>query len=70
MAQTSYGIGGLTYDPAKKARPPEWNVLLALVLITTAFEVIGRIFLGDSFLFNTRDNVDAIFMILPVACCD
>lgn len=61
MAQTSHGIGGLTYDPAKKARPPEWNVLLALVLITTAFEVIGRIFLGDSFLFNTRDNVDAIF---------
>ena len=61
MAQTSHGIGGLTYDPAKKARPPEWNVLLALVLITTAFELIGRIFLGDSFLFNTRDNVDAIF---------
>ena len=61
MAQTSHGIGGLTYDPAKKARPPELNVLLALVLITAAFELIGRVFLGDSFLLNTRDNVDAIF---------
>jgi len=61
MAQPSHGIGGLTYDPAKKARPPELNVLLALVLITTTFETIGRVFLGDSFLFNTRDNVDAIF---------
>jgi ribose/xylose/arabinose/galactoside ABC-type transport system permease subunit/ABC-type lipopolysaccharide export system ATPase subunit len=61
MAQTSPGIGGLTYDPAKKARPPELNVLLALVLITVAFELIGRVFLGDSFLFNTRENVDSIF---------
>ena len=61
MAQTSHGIGGLTYDPAKKARPPELNVLMALVLITAAFELIGRVFLGDSFLFNTRDNVEGIF---------
>lgn len=61
MTQSSHGIGGLAYDPAKKARPPELNVLLALVLITAAFELIGRVFLGDSFLFNTRDNVDAVF---------
>jgi inositol transport system permease protein len=60
MAQAAHGIGGLTYDPAKKSKPPELNVFLALVIITAAFELIGRLFMGDSFLFNTRDNVDAI----------
>lgn len=60
MAHSTHGIGGLTYDPAKKARPPELNVFFALILIVVAFEAIGRLFLGDSFLFNTRDNVDAI----------
>lgn len=60
MAHTTHGIGGLAYDPAKKARPPELNVFLALILIVVAFEAIGRLFLNDSFLFNTRDNVDAI----------
>ena len=34
---------------------------MALVLITLAFELIGRILPGDSFLFNTRDNVEGIF---------
>lgn len=58
---TTHGLGGLKYDPAKKDRPQELNVLIALVMIVLAFELIGRIFLGDSFLFNTRDNVDAIF---------
>lgn len=61
MAHPTHGIGGLTYDPAKKAKPPELNVFLALVLIVVAFETIGRLFMGDSFLFNTRQNVDAIF---------
>ncbi len=61
MAHTTHGIGGLTYDPTKKARPPELNVFVALILIVVAFEAIGRLFLHDSFLFNTRDNVDAIF---------
>ncbi len=60
MAGSSHGIGGLAYDPSRKARPPELNVLFALVIITAAFEMIGRVFMGDSFLFNTRDNVDAI----------
>ena len=35
MAQTAHGIGGLTYDPAKRAKPAELNVFLALVIITT-----------------------------------
>lgn len=61
MAQTTHGIGGLAYDPTRKARPPELNVFIALLLIVAAFEAYGRLFLGDSFLFNTRPNVDAIF---------
>ena len=61
MAQFAHGIGGLAYDPAKKHKPQELNVFIALALITAAFELIGRLFMGDSFLFNTRENVDAIF---------
>ena len=61
MAKSSHGIGGLSYDPAKRTRAPEWNVFTALVLIVAAFEILGRVFLGDSFLFNTRDNVDTLF---------
>lgn len=61
MAQTSHGVGGLSYDAKKRAWPAEFNVFLALVILVVAFELMGRFFLGDSFLFNTRDNVDAIF---------
>jgi inositol transport system permease protein len=61
MAHSTEGIGGLAFDRTKRARPPELNVLIALIIIVAAFELLGRIFLGDSFLFNTRDNVDAIF---------
>jgi len=61
VAQTSHGVGGLTYYAKKRPWPPEFNVLLALVILVGLFELIGRVFLGDSFLFNTRPNVDAIF---------
>ncbi|THD83517.1 ABC transporter permease [Aliigemmobacter aestuarii] len=61
MAQTTHGIGGLAYDPTKRTRPPELNVLAALILIILAFEVLGRMFIGDSFLFNTRENIDTLF---------
>ncbi len=61
MADAAHGIGGLKFDPAKRARPPELNVLVALVLIVVTFEVLGRLLMGDSFLFNTRPNIDAIF---------
>lgn len=61
MSATTHGLGGLKYDPAKKARAPEWNVFFALVGIIVIFEVIGRLFMGDSFLFNTRENVDTLF---------
>lgn len=61
MAQTTHGVGGLSYDAKKRTWPAEFNVFLALIILVGAFELIGRVFLGDSFLFNTRANVDAIF---------
>lgn len=73
MAEATHGFGGLKYDPAKRSRAPEWNVFGALVLIILIFEILNRM-QGGSFLFNMRDNVDAIFnkqrldiMILQVA---
>ncbi|MEH7828960.1 ABC transporter permease [Gemmobacter denitrificans] len=61
MASSTHGLGGLKYDPSRKARAPEWNVFIALVAIIVIFESVGRLFMGDSFLFNTRDNVDTLF---------
>jgi inositol transport system permease protein len=61
MAHASHGIGGLAYDPSRRARPPELNILIGLVLIVAAFEALGWMLIGDSFLFNTRDNVDTLF---------
>jgi inositol transport system permease protein len=61
MAKAEIGVGGLKYDPAKKAWPPELNVFFALIVIVATFEILGRLFLGDSFLFNTRENVDTLF---------
>ena len=59
MAQTTHGVGGLTFDASRRHWPPELNVLFALVLIVAVFELLGRLLIGDSFLFNTRENVDA-----------
>ena len=61
MAKAETGVGGLKYDAAKKAWPAELNVFFALVAIIVAFEVLGRLVIGDSFLFNTRDNIDTLF---------
>ena len=61
MAQTSHGIGGLTFDAKKRARPPELNVFFALMLIVAVFEALGWLLMGDSFLFNTRENATSIF---------
>lgn len=61
MSQTTHGLGGLKYDPAKRTRPQELNVFLALVVIVAVFEVLGRLLMGDSFLLNTRENVDTFF---------
>lgn len=57
---TQHGVGGLTYDQKKRALPSELNVLFALVAITVVFELLNR-WNGNSFLFNTRDNLDTLF---------
>lgn len=61
MSDTSHGIGGLTFDPRKRALPPEFGVAIALVLIVAVFELLGRVVMHDSFLFNTRENVPGLF---------
>ena len=61
MAQSASGLGGLKYDPSKRARPPELNVFLALVGIVVIFEALGWILYHDSFLFNTRKDLDTLF---------
>ena len=63
VAQSMEGVGGLKYDGSKRAWPPELNVLIALFLIVAAFELLGRLIIGDSFLFNTRANVDTFFNV-------
>lgn len=61
MSDTSHGVGGLSFDQSKRGLPAEAGVAIALVLIVVVFELLGRILMNDSFLFNTRENVDAIF---------
>ena len=61
LAKSVEGVGGLTYDKSKRSWPPELNVFAALVLIVLAFELIGRFFLNDSFLFNLRPDVPTFF---------
>ena len=61
MAISSHGIGGLTFDTSKRNMPQEVGVAIALVLIVVVFELLGRFVMNDSFLFNTRDNVDGFF---------
>ncbi|MDF0600481.1 ABC transporter permease [Psychromarinibacter sp. C21-152] len=63
MAETTHGIGGLTFDPRKREMPAEIGVALALVLIVAVFEALGWLLMNDSFLFNTRDNVDGLFNV-------
>jgi hypothetical protein len=55
MSNTSLGVGGVAMDTRRRNWPPELNVLLALIVLVAGFEILGRLVLGDSFLFNTRD---------------
>ena len=61
MSDTSHGVGGLSFDKSKRALPAEAGVAIALVMIVVAFELLGRVLMHDSFLFNTRENVPGIF---------
>ena len=38
----------------KKKLPPEASILLVLVIIAVAFEILGHIFVGQSFLNNAQ----------------
>ena len=60
MAQQAQGLGGLKYDPSKKAWPPELNILAALMAIVLVFEVLNRLN-GTSFLFNMNPKLDILF---------
>ncbi|MDB5665266.1 MAG: transporter [Cypionkella sp.] len=61
MSGQTHGLGGLKYDPTKKARPQELNVFIAFVVIVLAFELLGRFIIGESFLFNTREGTAGLF---------
>lgn len=64
MADTSHGIGGLTYDKSKRSLPNELNIFLALVIIVVIFEILGQVLPymnNQSFLFDTRGRFDSIF---------
>ncbi len=61
MKTNDTGVGGVAYDTSKRTRAPELNVLFALILIVVVFEVLGRFILGESFLFNSRADVDTLF---------
>jgi inositol transport system permease protein len=61
VAKTVTGTGGLKYDTSRRSWPNEINVFLALILIVAAFEILGRLVLGESFLFNTRPDIPTLF---------
>jgi inositol transport system permease protein len=61
LAKSEAGIGDLKYDARRRAWPNELNILLALVIIVAAFEILGRLLLGESFLLNTREGVPGLF---------
>ena len=61
MAATQAGTISRESDRSLKSKFPELNVLIALVVIVATFEILGRVFMGDSFLFNTRTDVTGLF---------
>ncbi|MBZ9801104.1 ABC transporter permease [Mesorhizobium sp. ES1-6] len=61
MANNVQGVGERNANASKRQRPPEFNVLIALVLIVVVFEALGWLIYRDSFLFNTRPNASSIF---------
>lgn len=52
---TQQATNALSATPAKRRRwPPEVSILLVLVGIALAFEILGWILIGQSFLFNSQ----------------
>ncbi|HHY48687.1 MAG TPA: ABC transporter permease [Alphaproteobacteria bacterium] len=54
MAEATHGVGGLTYDVSRRARPAELNVLLGLIAIVAIFEALGWLLQGQSFVWNLQ----------------
>ena len=54
MADKDVGIGGLVFDKKKRDLPQEMNVFFGLIGICLVFEILGRVFVGDSFLLNAQ----------------
>ncbi len=64
MAETSHGVGGLTFDKTKRSWPNEVNIFIALILIIGIFEALGQLlpYLNNqSFLFDTKGRFDSVF---------
>ncbi len=64
MSEAAHGTGGLKYDHARRKRPQEFNILIALVLIVATFEILGQILPymdGQSLLFDSGGRFDSIF---------
>ena len=61
MAKSDSGVGGIAVDKPKRYWPPEINVFIALVIVVAAFEILGRLILGESFLLNNRPDIDTFF---------
>jgi inositol transport system permease protein len=61
VAKLETGVGGVTLQPAMRNWPPELNVFIALIVIVAAFEILGRIILGESFLLNNRPDIHTFF---------
>ena len=61
MAKADVGVGGVAFDASKRSWPSELNVLFALFLIVAVFEILGRAFLGESFLLNSQPEAKTFF---------
>jgi inositol transport system permease protein len=61
LANTDNGVGGVNFVRSKRSWPAELNVLISLVIIVAAFEILGRIILGESFLLNNRSDIHTLF---------
>jgi len=61
VADTQAGPISRGPDRPIKSKFPELNVFIALIVIIATFEILGRVFMGDSFLFNTRTDVSGLF---------
>ena len=61
MSDKSPNNGEVTFGATRREWPNEVNVFGALILIVLAFEGLGALLVGQSFLFDSKDRFDSIF---------